>query len=79
MRKKYEYFVNNEKLTRKDFLSKLKNCCYRVVDTQMVGLIGVDFTEFDEKKFNRELRAINNGVIVCFCDAQKTFSRKEVR
>ena len=79
MRKKYNYFVNNNKLTRKEFVDELKKCCHKVVDTQMIGCIGVDFVEFDEKKFNKELRAINNGVIVMFMDAQKTFSRKEAR
>lgn len=80
MRKKYEYFVNNEKMSRKDFVEQLKKCCYRVVDTDVIaGWCGIDFCEFDEKRFNRELRAINNGVIVMFFDAQKTFSRKEVK
>lgn len=80
MRKKYDYFVNGNKLSRKEFIEELKKCCYKVVDTDVIaGWCGVDFCEFDEKKFNKEMYAINKGVMVMFFDANKTFSRKEVK
>ena len=79
MRKKYEYFVNGNKLSRKDFMEELKKCCYKVVDTDVVaGWCGIEFHEFDEKKFNKNMRSINNGSIIMFFDAQKTFRRKEI-
>ena len=80
MRKKYDYFVNGNKMNRKDFMEELKKCCYTVVHTDMITEdIGVDFAELDEKKFNSEMRAINQGIIVVFYDYRKTFSRKEVK
>ena len=80
MRKKYNYFVNNKQMSRKDFMEELKKCCYKVVDTDVIaGWCGIEFQEFDEKKFNKEMRAINNGVVVMFFDSQKTFSRKEAK
>jgi len=80
MRKKYDYFVNGEKFSRKDFVEELKKCCYKVVHTDVIaGWCGVDFREFDEKKFNKKMYAINQGIIVMFFDSQKTFSRKEAK
>lgn len=77
MRKKYDYLVNGIKTSRKEFIEELKKCCYKVVRTDVIaGWCGVDFCEFDEKKFNREMRAINNGVIVMFAGENKTFRRK---
>lgn len=77
MRKKYDYFVNGNKMSRKEFMEELKKCCYKVVHTDVIaGWCGVDFCEFDEKKFNSEMRAINNGVIVMFAGENKTFRRK---
>jgi hypothetical protein len=80
MRKKYDYFVNNKKMSKKKFMEELKKCCYKVVRTDVIaGWCGVDFSEFDEKKFNSEMYAINNGTVVMCLGHQKTFSRKEVR
>ena len=79
MRRKFSYFVNGNELPRKDFMEELKKCCYKVVDTDMVGCIGIDFYEFDEKLFNKEVRALNQGVIVMFYDCNKTFERKEIK
>jgi hypothetical protein len=80
MRKKYDYFVNKNKVSRKEFIKELESCCQKVVDTDVVaGWCGIDFVEFDKKKFNRCMRAINNGSGVCFIDAQKSFEREEVK
>ena len=80
MRKKYNYFVNGNQLSRKDFMEELKKCCYKVVRTDVIaGWCGVDFREFDEKKFNSEMYAINQGIIVIFAEYHKTFRRKEVK
>lgn len=80
MRKKYEYFVNGDKIGRKEFMEELKKCCCKVVDTDVIaGWCGIDFVEFDEKKFNKTMRSINNGSIVMFFDTQKTFRRKEAK
>ena len=80
MRKKYEYFVNGNKMPRKDFMEELKKCCYKIVDTEVInGWCGVDFCEFDEKKFNSEMYSINHGTIVMFPSRNKTFRRKEVK
>lgn len=80
MRKKYDYFVNGERLSRKEFMEELKKCCYKVVRQDVIaGWCGVDFCEFDEKKFNSEMYAINNGVVVMFPHKNKTFRRKEVK
>lgn len=77
MRRKFDYFVNKNKMSRKEFIEELKQCCYKVVDTDMIGCIGIDFCEFDEKLFNKEMRAINQGITVIFFDNNKTFERKE--
>lgn len=84
MRKKYAYFVNNVVMSRKDFLKELKNCCQRVVHTDIIaGWYGVDLVDFDEDMFKTELKNINNGIRVNLTDkysskTYKLFYRKEV-
>lgn len=79
MRKRYNYFVNGNELPRKDFMEELKQCCYKVMEVDATDWCGINFCEFDEKKFNKEMRAINNGTIVMFFDSNKTFCRKEIK
>ena len=80
MRKKYKYLVNGNELSRKDFMDELKKCCYKVVHTEVIaGWCGVDFCEPDEKKFNKNMRDVNNGIIVMFPHKNKTFRRMEVK
>lgn len=79
MRRKYEYFVNGNKLCRKDFIHQLEMCCQKVIRTDMVGCIGIDLCDLDKKKFNSEMYAINQGIIVMFPEHNKTFRRKEVK
>lgn len=79
MRRKFDYFVNGEKLSRKEFIIELEKCCQKVVRTDVIGCIGVDLCELDKKKFNSEMHAINQGIIVMFPDRNKTFARKEIK
>lgn len=79
MRNKYDYFVNGEKMTRKDFMKELKSCCKKVMCTDIVaGWCGVDLMVFDEKKFRRDMRDIEKGITVMFPEYNKTFSRKKI-
>ena len=78
MRKKYAYYVNNESLSRKDFMAELEKCCIKVISTDTVGLVGIDLCEFDQKAFNRKMRQIDNGSIVVEFSANKIFRRKEI-
>ena len=48
---KYQYYVNNESVTKKEMVKRLKECCYKVVDTMQVGLIGIDTVELNGKGF----------------------------
>lgn len=77
--KKYNYFVDNVQVPRKEFFAKLKSQCRRIVDTQVIaGWCGVDVVEFDEKKYKKCLRSINEGVDIMFFDGKyKVFRRKE--
>lgn len=78
MRKQYDYYVNNEIVSRQEMMRQLKSCCVKVTDRMHCGGgIYADFVEPDEKKFNKEMRVINNGAIVIFTDVNKTFRRKE--
>ena len=77
MRKKYAYFVNGKEMSRKDFIHKLEGCSLTVVATDVVGCIGIDFREFDQKKFNRYMREINKGTVMII--GHNVFSRKEIK
>lgn len=78
--KKYNYFVDGVKVSRKEFFARLKSQCTTVVDTHVIaGWCGVDVVEFSEKKYKRCLRDINEGVDIMFFDAKyKVFTRREV-
>lgn len=79
MRNKYDYFINNNKVARKDFITELKSCCQKVIHTDVIaGWCGISLMDFDEKKFNRTMRDIEKGVIGMFLDCQKTFKREKV-
>ena len=73
---KYLYYVNNKPVTKKEMTDKLKKFCYRVVDTQYCGMIGIDTVELDEKKFNKYLRHICDPSYVCITIVDTTFSRR---
>lgn len=79
MRNKYDYFVNGEKMTRKDFMKELKSCCKKVMRTDVIeGWRGVDLMSFDEKKFRQDMRDIEKGIVVMFPEYNKTFKRKKI-
>ena len=79
MRNKYDYFVNGEKMARKDFIKELKSCCQKVIRTDVIaGWCGVNLMDFDEKKFRESMRDIEKGVTVMFLGNNKTFKRKVV-
>lgn len=75
---KYQYYVNGEPVTKKEMVKRLKECCYKVTDTMQVGLIGVDMTEFDEKKFNRSLRHICDPSYAFVAIGSTSFHRKKI-
>lgn len=79
--KKYNYFVNNVQVPRKDFFAQLRNACYRVVDTDVIGgWCGIDFMEFDEKRYKRCLRDLNNNIEIFIIGSNsKSFKRKEAK
>lgn len=77
MRNKYNYFVNNEKVTRKDFVRELESCCQKVIATDVIaGWCGVDLMGLDDKKFRETMRDIEKGITVMFLERNKTFKRK---
>lgn len=79
MRNKYDYLINNEKFTKKDFINELKKCCLKVIRTDVIaGWCGVDLMGFDEERFRKSMRDIENGVVVMFLGRDKTFKRKKV-
>lgn len=75
MRKKYNYFVNGKMMSRKDFMDKLKMDCQKVKRTDWCGDIGIDLCEFDEKKFNHYMYAVNNYMFVVI--GNNVYRRKE--
>lgn len=78
--KKYNYFVDDVQVPRKKFFSRLRNRCQRVAHTEVInGWCGVDIMEFDEKKYKRCLRDINDNVEIFFFGERtgKSFKRKE--
>ena len=79
--KKYNYFVNNVQVPKKDFFAQLRDSCQRVVDTDVIaGWCGVDIMEFDEKRYKRCLRDLNDGVEIFIIGSHsKSFKRKEVK
>ena len=79
MRKKYNYYVNDKLVERKEFIRQLESCCQSVVSTDIVGCIGIDFCEFNKKKFDKAMRSVNQGIDVMFFDARKTFRRREIK
>ena len=79
MRNRYDYFVNNEKTAKKDFVKELESCCQKVIRTDVIaGWCGVNLMVFDEKKFRRNMRDIEKGIVVMFPEYNKTFKRKIV-
>lgn len=67
MRKKYDYFVNDVKVPKKEFFATLRSKCQKVIHTEIVaGWCGVDLMGFDEERYKRSVRDISKGVIVMF-------------
>lgn len=79
--KKYNYFVDDVQVPRKEFFSRLRDRCQRVAHTDVIaGWCGVDIMEFDEKKYKRCLRDLNDGVEIFILGSHsKSFKRKEVK
>ena len=73
---KYQYYVNENPVSRKEMMTELKNKCYKIIHTEYIGDIGIDTTETDEKKFNSFMRKIEKGHIVLI--GNKTFCRKKI-
>lgn len=73
---KYQYYVNNNPVSRKEMMSELKNKCYKILHTEYISDIGINTTETDEKKFNSLMRKIEKGHIVLI--GNKTFRRKKI-
>lgn len=78
MRRKFNYFVNGERLSRKEFIEELKMCCQKVVRTDVIaGWCGVSLCDLDKERFKKNMRDVEKGIIVMFPDRNKTFARKE--
>jgi hypothetical protein len=78
--KKYSYFIDDVQVPRKEFFARLRDRCQRVARTDVIaGWCGVDIMEFDEKKYKRCLRDINDNVEIFFFGERtgKSFRRKE--
>lgn len=73
---KYQYYVNENPVSRKEMMAALKNKCYKIISTEYIGDIGIDITETDEKKFNIFMRKIEKGHIILI--GNKTFRRKKI-
>ena len=73
---KYQYYVNENPVSRKEMMAALKNKCYKIISTEYIGDIGIDTTETDEKKFNSFMRKIEKGNIVLI--GNKIFRRKKI-
>ena len=75
---KYQYYVNDKPVSRKELVEKLEKCCYKVTYTIQEGMIGIDIVEVDDKKLNKHLRSICDprclGVII----GQTHFRRKKI-
>ena len=75
---KYQYYVNEKPVTKKEMIKQLEKCCYKVVNTIQEGMIGIDIVEIDDKKLNKHLHSICDprslGVII----GQTHFYRKKI-
>ena len=75
---KYQYYVDDKPVSRKELVEKLEKCCYKVTYTIQEGMIGIDIVEVDDKKLNKHLRSIYDprslGVII----GQTHFRRKKI-
>lgn len=75
---KYQYYVDDKPVSKKELVEKLEACCYKVTYTIQAGMIGIDIVEVDDKKLNKHLRSICDpkslGVII----GQTHFRRKKI-
>lgn len=79
MKRKYVYYFNKEEISKKEFTHKLQMDCQKVVSTDYSCGFGVDFMEFDKKKFNENMRAIKDGSHVVFLGSRNKYYRREKR
>ena len=79
MRRKYVYFFNGKELNKKEFTHKLQMDCQKVVSTDYSCGFGVDLMQFDKKKFNENMKAIEDGSHVVFLNSKNKYYRREVR
>ena len=73
---KYQYYVNENPVSRKEMMTELKNKCYKILHTEYIGDSGIDTAETDEKKFNSFMRKIEKGHIILI--GNNTFRRKKI-
>jgi len=78
---KMTYYVNNNKVDKNTFYKKLKSKCYDTKHTSYCGPFGIDFDEFNSKKFRKYCRDLNgyNGYApksIIFCDNTRDSSFK---
>lgn len=79
MKRKYIYYFNATKVSKKEFVHKLQMDCQKVVSTDYSCGFGVDLMQFDKKKFNENMRSIKDGSHVIFLDSKNKYYRREVR
>lgn len=73
---KYQYFVNGDPISRKEFVNKLQECCQKWISTTETPLGGIDIMEPDDKLFKKKLRDIENGAVIII--GRDIFRRKEM-
>jgi hypothetical protein len=76
MRTSYVYYFNNQKVSRKELLAKLKQDCQRVIHTDYAGDIGIDLMELDEVSYKENIKSIDKGVRVYFMKSKNCYYRK---
>jgi hypothetical protein len=79
MKRKYVYYFNKEEISKKEFVHKLQMDCQKVIGTEYHGYFGVDIMQLDKKKFNENMRAIEDGSHVVFLGSKNKYYRREVR
>ena len=79
MKRKYVYYFNATEVSKKEFVHKLQMDCQKVVSTDYSCGFGVDLMQFDKKKFNENMRSIEDGSHVIFLDSKNKYYRREVR
>ena len=75
---KKKYTINSQEVTKKRFFKMLRGDCRKVIETTEAGGLGVDLSDFDEKKYQHTLRSLRSGHMVLFLDAGRTYAYQQI-